>query len=123
MLEISYIPRSNSNTALTSNEGLFTTVIDYDDATALSTQAQALDYSSALTCEGYLSQRRVFVPHIAVAAYSGTFTSFANEEAPWIDSSSNSVQHYGLKTAWTASTSVCTYDLLIRGWFQFRNVR
>lgn len=40
-----------------------------------------------------------FTPHVAVAAYSGAFTSYANEQNKWIDCASSSVQHYGLKVS------------------------
>ncbi len=36
-------------------------------------------------------------PRVALAAYSGAFTSYANEPAKWIDAGSPAVQHYGLK--------------------------
>jgi len=123
LIEVCFRPHSNDQPTAVNFDGIFSTVIDYDDATVLATAAQAQDYASVLNSEGYEAQRRCYVPHIAVAAYSGAFTSFANEEAPWIDTSSAGVIHYGIKTAWTVTSAVCTYDVFSRAWFQFRNVR
>jgi len=69
------------------------------------------------------SHYRKFIPHVAVASYSGTFTSFTNEVAPWIDIASPSVQHYGLKTACTPTTAVVQYTARARLSVSFRNVR
>lgn len=122
LIEVTLLPRL-SNSGGQTNTGVFTTVIDYDDATALTSIGQAMDYSNQVSSGGDMIQRRVFVPHVAIAAYSGAFTSFANRASPWIDSASTNVQHYGLKTAWTVTGAVNTYDAIIRMWVQFRNVR
>jgi hypothetical protein len=120
MVEITYIP-VELNYGLSS--GLFTSVIDYDDSAALTTVPQALDYSNSITVGGGAVLRRTFVPHMAMAAYSGAFTSFANEGPKWIDAASTGVQHFGVKTAATITTQVVTYNALVRLWTQWRNVR
>ncbi len=41
-------------------------------------------------------------PHLAIGAYSGAFTSFANTNSTqWVDANSPSVQYYGVKYGWT----------------------
>lgn len=57
---------------------------------------------------------------MAVAVYSGAFTSFANAPSSWIDSGSPNVQHYGLKAAVTATAAVQTYNLQVRARVSFR---
>jgi len=123
MMEVSVLPRVNTEYLPAVNTGLLTTVIDYDDSTALTTTAQAYDYENALTGRGLDPQKRTFIPHIAVASYSGSFTSYANRAQQWIDCSSGGVFHYGLKTAWSPTDAVYTCDLVTRVWMQFRNVR
>jgi len=123
MVEVRYVPNSSLNTAPGSTYGILATVVYYDDSSNLPSYAAALDYSNCLETEGYKDHKHVYVPHIAVAAYSGVFTSFANETAPWLDCSSNGVLHYGTKAAWTQTTNATTYNILQRVWFQFRNVR
>jgi len=101
----------------------FASVIDYDDNTALTTFPQALDYVNCVASNGSCAHFRKFVPHAAVAMYSGTFTSFGNETAPWCDAASTGIQHYGLKVASTLGATAITYDLMYRLTTQWRNTR
>jgi len=117
------IPRFTSEPTNTGNPGLLSTVVDYDDSTALSTVGQALDYANCLTSSGLNGHYRRFRPHIAMAAYSGAFSSYANREHVWLDSASAAVQHYGLKTANTTTDVIYHYDLIARLHFSFRNSR
>jgi len=123
-IEIMFMPRVSAVAASTSlNTGVFSTVVDYDDASALTTLAQAQDYANVISSPGSVGHYRVFEPHVAVAAYSGSFSSYANETSPWIDCASTSVQHYGVKTAWSQTDAVYTYDVYAHLWLEFRNVR
>ncbi len=122
MVEFVLYPSFTPSVTVT-QDGLMTSVIDYDDAATLTTVASALDYTNALTYPNGNIQRRCFVPHAAVAAYSGTFTSYQNVESPWIDFNSTTVQHYGLKVASTLTSVTCVYNALVRMWVQCRNVR
>jgi hypothetical protein len=93
-------PQQNAvNLQITSTTTLATVycVIDYDDATALTTLAQAAGYNNCVTLAPGESVSRTFRPRMAVAAYSGTFASYASTEPMWIDSVSTGVQHYGIK--------------------------
>jgi len=103
--------------------GLLATVVDYDDATVLSTYAQAEDYTNCVHGPASEGHYRRFQPHVAIAAYSGTFTSFSNVVAPWIDLASPSVQHYGLKAAVQPSGVAMGYSTVTRIHVSFRNVR
>jgi len=71
------------------------TVIDYDDANTI-TKAQALEFSTCREVSVAKSFSRKLVPKFAVAAYSGTFTSYAPKTG-FVDCNSPSVQHYGVK--------------------------
>lgn len=119
MIELWVTPQGSA----VSVTGNIASVIDYDDSNALTTYAQALDYVNVVSTEAGVAHYRRFVPHVAVAAYSGTFASFANETAPWIDAASTGVQHYGLKLAATIAGSIVPYDLHYRLHTEWRNVR
>jgi len=103
------------------NENLYS-VIDYDDGNALTTIAQVLSYENIMATSLTNGHYRKFRPHIAVAAYSGAFTSFKNEVSDWIDVASSNVQHYGLKIAADVTTSAHAIRMFTRVWIQFRNV-
>jgi len=99
------------------------TVIDYDDSNALTTFPQALDYTNVLHLNISECHYRKWKPHIAVASYSGAFTSFANIESPWIDAASSSVQHYGIKAAAGVTNVSIIYSCKVRLNTRWRNVR
>jgi hypothetical protein len=121
LVEVWLCPQNSQSTV--NFNGNLATVVDYDDANALTTYAQALDYVNVVSTNALIAHYRKFVPHVAVAAYSGAFTSFMNVTSPWIDAASPSVAHYGFKTATTQSSNVLNYDLTYRLTTEWRNVR
>ncbi len=122
-VEARFIPRSANFSAIPYSQGLLTSVIDYDDASVVSTPAAALDYQSQLTVPVGQPFVRRFKPHIAVAAYNGSFGGFSNAADVWIDAASPDVQHYGMKLVATPTNTAVGYDMIVKLWCQFRNVR
>jgi len=120
-LEVTFMPQVTEGFN-GSNAGLFTLVVDNDDSTLLTSVAAAMDYPAQQTVRGSDMVRVTFKPRIAVAAYSGSFASYANT-ASWIDCSSSTVQHYGWKTAWTSTSVAMSYNVIIRVNLSFRQVR
>lgn len=122
-VHVTFIPSVQQSEG-SANLGLFTSVLDYDDAAPLATMGDALSYANALTASGTQMQTRTLVPRIALAAYSGgTFSGYANAGNTWIDAASATVQHYGIKTAWTTTSAVATMAMVVRMHLRFRNVR
>jgi len=58
---------------------------------------------------------------MAVAAYSGAFTSYSNLVGGWIDSASPAVQHYGIKLATPIATGSIAYTMTARAVVSFRS--
>jgi hypothetical protein len=105
--------------------GTLNTVIDYDDATALVTAAQAQGYANCITTGVTSAQRRCLRPRTAIAAYSGAFTSFANVGDAWFDAASVNVQYYGVKALVDPGTAgnLQVWDLIQRVQIEWRSVR
>jgi hypothetical protein len=120
MAEVTIYPGIDQSTSGT--VGLLHTVIDYDDSNT-PTITGLLDYQNVIVTRGDEVQKRTFVPHAAVAAYSGAFTSYSNVTSPWIDTSSPNVSHFGVKLGITPTTNVNSYSIVARCWIQFRAVR
>lgn len=120
LIEVWLIP-----TATTANEqpaGMIYSAVDYDNATAL-TAAQIMQHTNVVCTPPSLGHYHKFVPHIAIGAYTGAFGGFANQKAPWIDTASSSVIHYGLcVSADTIPNAVYVIDSLIRISVSFRNI-
>jgi hypothetical protein len=105
---------------------LIYTVVDYDDGVLPTSPAQLREYQC---CAIHETDAFVvmFQPHCALAAYSGTFTSYANVKSPWIDCASSAVPHYGLKLCVLAGLAGQVH---LQAWYlsvkldvEFRNVR
>jgi hypothetical protein len=101
-------------------------VIDYDNTSNLSTAAAAREYANCICLEPGESFVRVFQPRVATAAYSGSFTSYANQEPPWIDCASPNVQHYGIKIlvpgATAAQTQLQSWDIVYEYFLSFKSI-
>lgn len=105
-----------------SGAGLFATVIDYDDDSALSNLNQALDYKSCYTCPTTANFKRTLIPRMTLAAYSGAFTSYAEGKAgQWLDCASSGIIHYGVKCVINPSVPATQYQVVIRAHIQFKN--
>lgn len=72
------------------------TAVDPNDSTLPTSVSELLQYKSFRARRADKPFSVYFKPQFATAAYSGTFTSYAAQTG-WIDTSSPSVKHYGLK--------------------------
>jgi hypothetical protein len=125
-IEIFLRPVAMPITATVQPIGVMYTVIDYDDSTPLTTAVYMLAYDNCIATSTVESQRRCFKPRVANALYGGsTFTSYGNERAPWIDSTSYTVPHYGLKAGVDQgnSTQLQTWSLVANVELEFRQAR
>jgi hypothetical protein len=113
---------TNSTTSLVD----FYSVIDYDNSTALGAPTNARQYESCMVQGPGESAMRVFQPRMAISAYSGAFTSFANSQPTWIDCASPGVLHYGMKIiipqATAAQTQLQSWEVNVEYFVQFRSV-
>jgi len=116
-------PRQSVSYGVGVNPGVMTSVVDYDDANALTSVIDAFDYENCLVGSMLTGHHRAFVPHSAKAVFSGTFTSYGNESMQWIDAASQTVQHYGVKFSVNATDIIYSQDVFARVHLQFRNVR
>jgi len=100
--------------------GDFVSAVDIDDAATPAAFSPVLSKQGALSTSGQSSHYHKWRPHVAIAAYSGAFTSFSNEPALWIYSGSPSFQHFGLKLAAQPSAAAQTYSIEVRAVISFR---
>jgi hypothetical protein len=98
-------------------------VLDYDDANSPTNEAYMLEYQNVMATSPLEGHYRSFVPHVAYATFSGAFTSYGNEVAPWIDCASAAVNHYGVKVGCTTTFTSIGFMARARLTVRFRNVR
>jgi hypothetical protein len=102
-IEVWLEPLNESTAAVTTG---MASAIDLDDANTPSAYGDVSDRQGSLQGNTLSGRYHKWKPHMAVAVYSGAFTSFANEVAGWIDVASPAVQHYGLKIATNGADGV-----------------
>lgn len=110
-----------SNSASTTNPTYYS-AIDYDDANAPTALGSLQQYTNVIETTMNNGHYMRFRPHVAIAAYSGAFTSFMNQKSNWIDSGSPGVQHYGIKAGFNITGSTVNIRLMCRIHFSCRNV-
>jgi len=110
-------------------------VVDYDDAalpTGSDAGVQELREYQNYKCRNLINAAgapvtRSWAPHLAVAAYSGAFSSYKNEPFGWVDCASATVQGYGwkciLEQVSPGATMNVTFKVEVTADLSFRNVR
>lgn len=131
---IKLMPRTQNThapgTAVGTCPSYFYSTIDYDDANVPTTLAELREYERCRvisTTDGK-SHSITIKPRIAMAAFSGAFTSYANKGNQWIDCASTGVQHYGWKCIFPPAgtgnaVGSVSYDTMLTFYLSFRNVR
>lgn len=109
----------NSNSA---DVGSYITAVDIDDDTPPATVAQLGPYTSSLMSKGTASHYHRWKPTIAIAAYSGAFTSYASTDSEWLDCASTGIKHYGLKAAIPIVSALQTYFYTVKLHISFRSI-
>jgi Circovirus capsid protein len=105
-------------------------VIDYDDATPLTTQDAYAQFDTLKHGRLGIAHSRSFVPRIASAVYAGVgSTGYTTKSLQWIGTSS-SVEHYGLKLCipgvsnfFTGAPTTVQYKVLVHMRVKFRNTK
>jgi len=111
MMEVWLIPTAAQGTTVFST---LATCIDLDDANVPVGQNFVDNHGTCIISNGGAGHYHKWVPHVAVAAYSGTFTGYGNEPPQFIDSASPGVFHYGFKGYVTASPVAIVYNLDVK---------
>lgn len=94
-------------------------ITDYDDATAPpATEAgiqQLREYESYKVKNALVANtiKQYCRPKLAVAAYGGAFTRYANMPALWVDANSTDVQHYGFKGIFEISPCAVSSNTIV----------
>lgn len=127
-VELTFSPMFNVDQAAGPNNWLgdFYSCVDYDDSVVPSTIQYIRSYENVKESNTMKKHTHKFTPHIATAAYSGAFASYANQAGQWIDLGSSTVLHYGVKYAFSGGASTATvaaYSIECKMMIEFKNVR
>jgi hypothetical protein len=120
-VEVWAYPNAVSTLAASTQRGQWSTAVDYDDANTPSTVSTVSDKQNSLTTSIDECHYHKFKPRFAVGTYSGTFASFASQTG-WVDCASPNVQHYGFKSAVSATAGGIQFvSIVVRMTIAFRS--
>jgi len=90
---------STASAPVTAKQSFMTSVIDYDDATALTSYNAALEYETFRATPMYRTHKRVLTPALSQQAFktSGTTIAYMQKRKQWVDAAYGDTEHYGLK--------------------------
>lgn len=101
-------------------------VIDYNDATALATANQALEYDNCMIVTPGESGERTFRPMYSLPAKSAAGTDYISRSGDWLACSSDDILHYGCKfyipAGSGAQTFLQTWTVEVEYFLTFRQV-
>jgi len=130
MALVSFMPFVTETNTSTQHPGFIHTVLDYDDATPLTTVQQAEQYSDTYKAFSLLTSfTRCLEPAPAQAIYNGVTTTGYSRAAngsrgPWMDSSAAGIEYFGLKYV-TDGTLVATASaasaVKVELWCEFKS--
>jgi len=122
-VEILVLPSVTTSTTADPVPAWVVMAVDYDDATTPANLSALYEYASCRVFEATKPVSFKLKPRIATAAYSGAFTSYANNPPQWIDIASPSVQHYGLKFGVPATAVAQKWNVFANYHLSFRSPR
>jgi len=105
-VEMLWLPHENDSQVASGNASTTKLLVaaDYDDGTPIN--ENAIVQYSPLKIINFNQELRIKIkPHVALAAYNGSFSGYANVADQWIDIASSGVQHYGIKYVLTAANA------------------
>jgi len=120
-VELTFSPYGNVRERSSVDAGRLFTCIDFDDASSPTSANDVRRFDTCIVTQPWQSVTRRLAPRCADALYSGAFTSYGSEQNKWVDCSSPSVQHYGVK-AWidTSTTIASNWSIEAKFYLEFR---
>jgi hypothetical protein len=101
-------------------------VIDYNDATPLTSAGQATEYDNCMVLSPGESGERTFCPMYNLVAQSNSGTDYIARRGDWLDTSSDDILHYGCKFWIPAGNGLQpllqTWTVEIEYFFTFRQI-
>lgn len=121
-IKYTLIPRVTESDT-TQQIGNVWSILDYDDSTVPSGLDTMLQYQNLKMTRGHKMHGRYFKPRVNMELNQNTSTPAMAPITSWIDVTSETVPHRGIKICLQQTPTVITYDLKVDYYMSFKNVR
>lgn len=123
MVKMSLIPRF-TEVSNTSTQGNIWSVLDYDDSIAPPNVDTVLQYENVKRTRMSQIHTRYFKPAVADEIYAtGVATTYGAKKNQFLDCTNDAVEHYGVKLWFDTRATNVIYDVQIKFYLAFKNVR
>jgi len=123
-IKVQMIPRYTEALPGASTIGNMWSVIDYDDQVVPPGIDTLMQYQNVKRTRLNQVHTRYFKPKVATEVFNtGIATAYAPKANVWLDCTSTTVEHYGIKFWFDSSTAGVTFDLQVTYYLAFKNVR
>jgi hypothetical protein len=123
-VDVWMFPAANFATTGSMEQGVWTSAFDPDSGGTPASFNAMQAHSGVVQTSILASHYHSFVPQIAVAAYSGAFSSYTGIDPQWIDTVSSAVQHYGIQAfAGNSTTNGIAITYIARLTVSFRGLK
>jgi len=125
-VKISLIPRFTEalSTGTAQTIGNMWSCLDYDDASTPTSIDTLLQYQNVKRTRTNQVHSRFLKPAVAREVFNtGIATAYSPQKNVWLDCTSDTVEHYGIKFWFDSTPAGVTYDIVIKFYLAFKNVR
>ncbi len=102
--------------------GTWLSAIDLDNASTPASYAAVQGASGVMQTSVLCGHYHRWVPCVATNVYAGAFGAYGSVAQPWLDCASTGVEQYGVKAAFSATTTAIAFTIMVRATIQFRGV-
>lgn len=121
-----FVPKftdSDIGTAPTGGQlSMFASCIDYDDATIPLSIGDILERNNAKLHRTRIVTR-VLKPCVNFNVSTGATAGVSTKQSPWLDVTNTNVPHFGVKIGITGTAVIQSYDIIVKYYLSFRQVR
>lgn len=123
MVKIMLIPRF-TEVSNTSSQGNTWSVLDYDDSIVPTSVDTLVQYENVKRTRMSQTHVRYFKPAVAQEIFAtGIASTYSAKKNVWLDCTNDQVEHYGIKLWFDTRATNVVYDVQIKYYLAFKNVR
>lgn len=122
-IKISLIPRF-TEVPNSSGTGNMWSILDYDDSNVPANLDTLLQYQNVKRTRMHMVHSRYLKPQVTSEVYAtGIATAYAPKKNVWLDVGNPDVEHYGVKLWFDSRLTNVIFDVQIKYYLAFKNVR
>jgi len=121
-LEVWISPTCSQATPGAPEQGTWVSCTDLDNATPPASYGAVAAGQGSLQTSVLAGHYHKWTPAIAASVYGGAFGAYGSLTNTWVDCASAGVDQYGVKSAFSVSTTAIAFKIIVRALVEFRGI-